>query len=193
MPTAMPKVLQAQVTPEVTTSPSLSLFARPGEGGIRTRRVAILVADGVDGDALRAIAVRLASGGAVARFVGPRLGAAESVNGDAIEIDVPMAAAPSVLFDGLILPDGADAISRLTADGRALEFVKDQYRHCKPILVTGAASQLLHKAGIPLKLPNGQADPGLLLGQSLDVSAEAFIDALAGHRHFARETDPPLV
>ena len=35
-----------EVTPEVTASPALSLFARPGDGSIRTRRVAILVADG---------------------------------------------------------------------------------------------------------------------------------------------------
>ena len=34
--------------PEVTQSPALSLFAGPGEQGIRTRRIAILVADGVD-------------------------------------------------------------------------------------------------------------------------------------------------
>ena len=32
----------ARVTPEVTASPALSLFARPGDGGIRTRKVAIL-------------------------------------------------------------------------------------------------------------------------------------------------------
>ena len=36
-----------------TQSPALSLFARPGDGGIRTRRIAILVADGVDGAPLR--------------------------------------------------------------------------------------------------------------------------------------------
>ena len=36
--------------PEVTVSPALSLLARPGETGVRTRKVAILVTDGVDGD-----------------------------------------------------------------------------------------------------------------------------------------------
>ncbi len=35
----MPKVLTRDVTPEVTASPALSLFARPGDGSIRTRRV----------------------------------------------------------------------------------------------------------------------------------------------------------
>ena len=33
--------------PEVVTSPALSLTALPGDGGIRTRKVAILAADGV--------------------------------------------------------------------------------------------------------------------------------------------------
>ena len=71
MPAPMPKVLQKKVTPEVTESPSLSLFARPGDGSIRTRRVAILVADGVDGGAAAARSpTRLAADGAVPRFVG---------------------------------------------------------------------------------------------------------------------------
>ncbi len=50
-------------------SPALSLFARPGDGSIRTRRVAILVADGCDGKSLVALAARLTSEGAVPRFV----------------------------------------------------------------------------------------------------------------------------
>ena len=49
----MPKVMTRDVTPEVSVSPALSLFARPGDGSIRTRRVAILVADGCDGAAAR--------------------------------------------------------------------------------------------------------------------------------------------
>ncbi len=194
MPTPMPKVLTTDVTPEVDRSPSLSLFARPGGAGVQTRRVAIFVADGVDGDALRALVKRLVAGGAVPRFVGSRLGRVESVTGDPIEVDVSIEAAPSVLFDGIVLPDGAEAVKRLAADGRALEFLKDQFRHCKPILVLAAAAPLLEKAGIPTSLPTGQADPGLLLGQSDDDrSAADFISALALHRHFARETDPPLV
>ena len=36
--------------PEVTQSKALSLFARPGDGSIRARRIAIIVADGVVGD-----------------------------------------------------------------------------------------------------------------------------------------------
>ena len=178
--------------PEVTKSPSLSLLARPGDGSIRARRVAILVADGVDGAALRALADRLTAEGAVPRFVGAaaRHGAGRRA-ATPIEVDAPIAALPSVLFDAVVLPDGDAAVRALAADGRVLEFVKDQYRHCKPILVLGAASALIERAGIPGTLPSGEPDPGLLIGTS--ASADTFVAAIAAHRHFGRETDPPRV
>jgi catalase len=194
MPAPMPRVLKTRVTPEVKKSPRLSLFARPGDGGIRARRVAIVVADGVDGDAVRSIAARLAAAGAVPRFIASRLGRVDSAKGGPVEVDVTMEATPSVLYDAVVLPDGRDATRRLAADGRTVEFLKDQYRHCKPILAVGSASELLKKAGIPPALPTGKPDPGLLTGRPGDAASEdAFIKALAKHRHFARETDPPLV
>jgi catalase len=193
LPSPMPKVLQTTVTPEVTVSPALSLFARPGDGSVRARRVAILVADGVDGDAARSLADRLVAAGAVPRFVGARLGEVKSTTGDPVKVDVTTEATPSVLYDAVVLSDG-NAAPRLAADGRTLEFLKDQYRHCKPILAPGSASAVLAKAGIPPTLPSGQPDSGLLLGPPGDTaSAEAFINALAKHRDFAREADPPLV
>ena len=116
MPTPMPKVLTRDVTPEVSASPALSLFARPGDGGIRTRRVAILVADGCDGEALVALADRLTSDGAVPRFVSTTLGSVQPASGDAIEVDISLEAAPSVLYDAVVLPDGSTTHS-LTNSG----------------------------------------------------------------------------
>ena len=60
-----------------------------------------------------------------------------------IEVDVSLEAAPAVLYDALVLSDGSEAINALRTDGRTLEFIKDQYRHCKPILALGASEQLL--------------------------------------------------
>ncbi len=193
MPEPMPKVLQKRVDPEVTRSSGLSLFARPGSAGIRARRVAILVADGIDAGKLRALADRLLAGGATPRFIGARLGMVESMHGDPVEVDATFEAVPSVLFDAVAFPGGADAAKRLAMDGRALEFVKDQYRHCKPILVLDGAA-LLEKAGIPSTLPSGQPDPGLVFGEGAEASVvEAFVGALEKHRHFDREADPPVV
>ncbi len=51
VPAAMPKAIDDAQSPEVRVSRSLSLMARPGDGGIRTRQIAVLVEDGVDKDA----------------------------------------------------------------------------------------------------------------------------------------------
>jgi catalase len=125
--------------------------------------------------------------------VSVRLGSVDTTDGDPIEVDITLEAAPSVLFDGVVIPAGKDAIRNLTVDGRSMEFVKDQYRHCKPMLALGDGVSLLEKAGIPLALPNGQPDPGLITAAKGGGVADAFIKALARHRHFERETDPPRV
>ena len=161
MPAPMPKVMTRDVKPEVSVSPALSLFARPGDGSIRTRRVAILVADGCNGEALAELADRLTNACAVPRFVSTALGSVQPASGDAIEIDVSLEAAPAVLYDAVGIPDGTDAINTLRADGRTLEFIKDQYRHCKPILAAGAGKQLLDACAIEASLPNGEPDPGI--------------------------------
>ena len=193
MPAPMPKVLTRDVTPEVSVSQSLSLFARPGDGSIRTRRVAVLVADGCDGTALVAVADRLTSEGAVPRFVATTLASVQPADGDAIEVDVSLEAAPAVLYDALVLPDGTEAVKALRADGRTLEFIKDQYRHCKPILALGEAAQLLHACGVDATLPDGQQDPGLIIASDTSAGLDDFVAAIATHRHFARETDPPRI
>jgi catalase len=193
LPDPMPKVMTRDVIPEVSVSPALSLFARPGDGSIRTRRVAILAADGCDGSTLTTLAHRLTDEGAVPRFVSITLGSVQPRTGDVIEIDVSLEAAPAVLYDALVLPDGTEAIDVLRADGHTLEFIKDQYRHCKPILAFGTSEQLLQACGIEPTLPNGQPDPGVLMTSDSNTVADDFVAAIAKHRHFARETNPPRV
>ena len=193
MPAPLPKAVPRAVSPEVTTSPTLSLFSRPGDGSIRTRRVAILVADGCAGSDLVTLAERLASEGAVPRFVATMFGAVAPESGDPIEVDVTVEAAPAVLWDAVVLPDGRAAVEALTADGRVLEFLKDQYRHCKPILAAGAGERLLDACGISRTAADGRPDSGLIVAADAAAGADGFIAAVARHRHFSRETDPPRI
>ena len=195
VPDAQPAVAPKIAKPEVRKSEALSLFARPGDGSIRTRRIAILVADGMSSAAAMQIHDALVERGAVPRYVALRLGSVKTLEGDVIEADVTLEAAPAVLFDALVIPEGDAAIGTLKGVGQALEFVKDQYRHCKSILALGAGAQLLDAAGIPAKLASGEQDPGLLLlnGDGADTAIERFVAAVSRHRHFERETDPPSV
>ncbi len=180
--------------PEVTSSPALSLLARPGDGSIRMRRIAILVADGIDGT-VASLYAGLAAEQAVPRFVGARLGTIQTTDGAQIEADVTMEAMPSVLFDALVVPDGSQGVMELSQVGHAIDFVKEQYRHCKPILVLGAGRNLVDAAGVKWTLPSGDQDSGLLYfeGDDMNNALAHFIKAIAAHRHFEREMDPPLV
>jgi catalase len=195
LPDALPRAVKNPPQGEIDAAPSLSLMALPGDGGIATRKVAILLADGVRGDGITAVMQALHKAGAVVRLLAARLGAVSGADGASFEVDATLENTPAVLFDALVLPDGIDAVEALSKDGRTLEFLKDQYRHCKSILVLGASSQLLKKVGIPEVVPSGETDPGLIVADSdkLDHVAAAFIKAIGRHRHPARDTDPPLI
>ncbi|MES3025068.1 MAG: catalase [Pseudomonadota bacterium] len=181
--------------PEYAPSPALSLLSRPGQTGIRTRKVALLVADGVDGAMVRSLYAGLLADGAVPRLVGAKLGRVEGVDGSALDVEITFETGPSVLYDAVVVPDGEFGVAALGRDANALDFVRQQYRHCKPILVLGAGAGLLHEAGVPPALPDGEADPSLVgaHGEDLVQALAAFKEALAGHRSFGRESDPPAV
>lgn len=190
LPEPMPPVQPNPPKPEVEVSPPLSLLARPGDGSIATRMVAVLVADGVDTKSAFAVAEALIAEGAFVRMVGPHIGVLKAQDGTPIDADASLENHPSALFDGVVIPDGAEAIEALSANGLALEFVRDQYRHAKSMLAIGAARTLLEAASIPVDAP----DAGLLVA---DTASQAMIGkyrtALAMHRHHERETDPPRV
>ncbi len=87
-----------------------------------------------------------------------------------------------MLFDGVVVPDGKDAARELSQLGQVREFLMDQYRHCKPILMLGAGSEVIKAAGVPratTRTGRGFRD------------LPAFVDALRKHRNWARATDPP--
>jgi catalase len=145
------------------------------------------VVEGADQASLQELHAGLMEAGAIPRYVGPKLGRI----GD-IDVEVSLEAAPSVLFDAVVIPHG-EASAALAALGHAVEFVKDQYRHCKPILALGSGEQMLDRADIPSKLPDGKPDPGVLRIADVEDALPAFVDAIAKHRHFDRQTDPPRV
>jgi catalase len=81
------------------------------------------------------------------------------------------------------VPDGENSTKELASLGHAVEFTKDQYRHCKPILLLGAGQGLAMEAGIPV---NGN-------DWAIVRDPKAFIQAVGRHRNWERATDPPVV
>ena len=194
LPEALPKAIQTVAEPEIKVSTALSLLASGPDDSIAARKIAILVANGVVGEDVIAVQTSLFDLGAVPRFVAPRIGPVKTTDAKTIEADASLEGEPGVLFDALVLPDGSEAVAALSKDAHTMEFIKDQYRHGKTLLVLGASRALLKMAGIASELPDGRADPGIVIADGASSAAvKAFIEALAKHRHPQRETDPPRV
>lgn len=193
VPEAMPIVLAHLAKPEVTSSAALSLTGLPGVGGIRTRSVAILVADGVDGKSLAAVQAALLAAGAKVHLIAPRLGPVKPTSGEPFDATGTLESSSSVLFDGIVLPDGAGGVKALGARFEVMDFISNQYRHGKTLLALGASKALIERAGVSPTLASGDADPGILMepAAKADHAAANFIIALGRHRHPEREANAP--
>jgi len=189
LPAPMQRAMEQPRKPEVTRSSALSLMHRPGDGSIAARKVALFVAPQVawnrGGSSLRE---RLVAQGAVVRCVASKIGPVRLADGETLDADATFANEPGFLFDALVLPDGCDSAAD---DARALESVRDIYRHCKPIYAFGSGVELLARAGIP----GDATDAGLIVAKGTQASSQIdrFIEALGRPRDFSRETDPPRV
>ncbi|MEO8484839.1 MAG: catalase [Betaproteobacteria bacterium] len=191
VPAKMPRAMRP-LKPEVERSNKLSLTAFPGEGGIRTRKIALLVADGVALGATMAIHKALLDQGAVPVLVAPRLGTVAGGDRKNAEAMATLENSPAVLFDALVLPDGAAGVAALAATGQAREFVVNMFRHGKAILALGAGRRLLEEAGVIGGAAKAMPS-GVVLASGRDGNLKAFVHAVARHRHPERETDPPVV
>ncbi|HMX23257.1 MAG TPA: catalase HPII, partial [Accumulibacter sp.] len=147
------------------------------------------IADGVRGAGLLSMAQALAAEGAVPRFIAPRLGTVDS-SGGKLPVDATLENSPSVLFDAVIIPADDSSLAALSVLGQVKDFIKDQYRHGKAIGLLAGQYEALARLGLTLP-GNEEALAGIVTLGSQPM--QAFIDAVAQHRHPSRESDPPRV
>jgi catalase len=150
-----------------------------------TRRVAILAADGVDAAALATMRRALTAAGAQAKVVAPRLGTLRAESRGEVPVDLSLLNVGSVLFDAVFVPGGARSIETLRGEARALLFVAEAFKHCKPIAASGAGLELLAASGIPAD-GSDEAVTTATDGE-VEKAAAAFVKAIARHRNWGRE------
>ncbi len=177
----------------IEESPALRM-ADTGDGSVKTRKIAILVADGVDSASLKPIREALEAAGAQCKVVGPRLGTVASASKRQIEVDATFAAMPSIMFDAVLIPAGKDGAAALRQNGEAQHFALEAFKHCKAICTVGEGVELLSLVGVgraPADAPAGVVvaeTPVTNLGDTTAATeiATAFIAAIARHRHWDR-------
>jgi catalase len=172
-------------------SPALSIARTPNapEPTIRTRKIAALVADGFDAAGLNAIKKALTAGGAMLKIIAPHLGTVKAADGSTMPVDHSLRTAASVLFDAVYVAGGEAAAGVLAGSADALHFVDEAFRHCKAIAASGAGRDVLAASYLGLKDASGA--PGVVTGDDKQAAkvAAGFVDAIAAHRHWAREQD----
>ena len=104
-------------------------------------------------------------------------------------VDRTFCAAPSVLFDAVLVPGGAASVQALLENGAAVQFVREAYKHCKTIGVIGEGVQLLRSLDLADAAEAARV-PGIVAGRNEPPAraqfAQEFIAALARHRHWTR-------
>ena len=171
---------------------SLSMVS-PVASCIKTRRLAILVADGVEAAPLRRLQQDLGEAGVVCKLVAPHLGAVSTSTGRQLVVDHTFANMPSIMFDAVLIPGGATSAAALCALGDAVHFVLEAYKHCKTICALNEGVQILASLGLSAgKNADQIALPaaGVLVADARRVLegliSQELMAAIAQHRHWDR-------
>jgi catalase len=98
----------------------------------KTRKVAILGADGVDEGAVAAMSRLLIAAGAVPKVVGPRLGVLKGAGGGAVKVDFSLATVGSVFFDAVYVPGGPKSVAALAEDAAAFSSSRKRTSTVRP-------------------------------------------------------------
>ena len=159
---------------DMPLSPALQLMGKMKDT-LEGRAVGILMADGSDRDAIKAIKKAATEAGATVKIIAPKLGGAKLADGSMRKADGQLAGTPSVLFDAVAIILSEDGAKALSVDSGAIDFVRDAFAHLKAIAADEGGRMLLNAANIGI-------DGGIV-----DVGACGAFIAAAKTRQWDRE------
>ncbi len=159
---------------------------------IKTRKIALLVAEGVDEKSLNTIMEALKKAGAVTVVIAPKLGTIMSENNHGIKVNESFLTASSVLFDAVYVAGGINCVATLASNPDAIHFVNEAYKHCKAIAADASAVQVLKATYFGRNLPEDAGaetvmEEGIIISSDATDLAGKFITAVAQHRFWDRE------
>ncbi|SEJ49963.1 catalase [Dyadobacter sp. SG02] len=179
------------VESSLTASTALSMANSPKDS-IKTRKVAFLAADGVDGNSLNTVKASLEAEGAIVEVIAPRSNYILSATDEEIPVQHSLLTAASVLYDAVYVPGGTISAATIEADADAVHFLNEAFKHCKAIAADASAMQAIEATYFARKLPADFSDESVLL-DGIVISddpaklAKQFIAAIAQHRFWERE------
>jgi catalase len=125
------------------SAPLSQLYFAPKQPTIKSRRIAILVADGFNMTQVEALRAAIKAGMATSWVIGPRRGwvypegAVVGSGKGAVWADHHYEGQRSTMFDAFLVPGGAKSAQALAENGRTIHWVREAFGHCKPIGAIG--------------------------------------------------------
>src|SRR5690606_2058701 len=175
------------VDPNLKEDKALSMDANKKKG-IATRKIAFLCADGVDGNSLHNMKTALTSKGAMVKILAPHGGMIKSSDGTEVKVDHDYDTTASVLYDAVFIPSGEKSITSLKRQAKAVKFLNEAYKHCKPIGVEGNARELQEPTYFNGKLDMDSSKQGIVVKEASSPElSQAFIKAIEEHRFWDRQ------
>ena len=175
-----------------------------GKRHLVSRRVALMMADGVDVVALRPLQSALSDAGVTCVVVAPKLGSVITAGGRRVPADACFSTgSSSVEFDALVVCGGAESLKIMRSNELAAAWVAEAYRHGKPLVAIGEGRSFLQaipalaSAGVKPAVPvegdkQARATSGVVFlsgnPETADAEVQSFVIALLAHRHHLRFT-----
>ncbi|HLH62791.1 MAG TPA: catalase [Ktedonobacteraceae bacterium] len=179
----------------VERSPALSL-EHLAKDTIKSLRIAVLAADGVDANALQIVKKALEEKGAHVFIIAKGLGSIKGAKGQEVPVDASAITASSVMYDAVFIPGGQESVSQLLRPGRARHFVAEAFKHGKPIGAVGEGVELLVRSDLPGLPSAGALSNGGLSNSNgivtmrnmseMNSFIQQFTAAIAKRRHWSR-------
>jgi len=119
------------------------------------RKVAILAADGVNAEHVKAVQAALKAQGASGEVVGNHLG---DLGGGIVAVKT-LGNTDAVLFDAVLVAGGKDSIKILMQRGDAFAFLGEAFKHAKPIGALGEGVEVLTASDVGRLLQVGAGKP----------------------------------
>lgn len=197
LPDITPAEKWAKGKKQIDESPALSQIKK-FKGTAKGRKVAVLVEDGFDGNHLKLLKQALEKEGATIEVISKIHGMRKGAESETIKTDKTYITTGSIMYDAVYIPGGRVSLEKMLNMGDTIQFIKEAYKHCKPIAASGEGVDLLDMC----KLPGVDTAKDLIVSRGVVCArnnhdhkkfTELFLQVIAQHRFWEREQFKNLI
>ena len=156
------------------TSAALSQADQPASP--KTRKVAVLAADGVD-PATQSALGPIRAAGAICEVLAPHDGVLVTSDGGEMPVDRNLVTMASVLYDAVIIAGGPNAVDILLGNGEAVHYATEAFKHAKAVGGIGDGIRVLRASLVPLPAL-AESGQGLVVDGGVFSTEDCSVDAL---------------